>query len=59
MVYIVVQRLILYSYTFEAVGISFDQLSYFASEAEGFITVTLISSLSFDFPYSIAISLLQ
>ena len=39
--------------------ISFDQPSYFASEIEGFMTVTLISSQPVEFPYSISISLLQ
>lgn len=49
----------LYSYTFVAVDISFDQPSYFASEIEGFMTVTLVSSVPVEFPYSITISLLQ
>lgn len=45
--------------TFVAVDISFDQSSYFASETEGFMTVTLVSSQPVEFPYSIAVSLLQ
>ena len=44
---------------FVAVEISFSQSSYFASEAQGFMTVTLISSLPVDFPYSIIISMEQ
>ena len=44
---------------FVAVDISFDQSSYFASETQGFMNVTLVSSQPVDFPYSIVISLQQ
>ena len=38
-----------------AVDISFDQSSYYASETQGFMNVTLVSSQPVDFPYSIVI----
>ena len=44
---------------FVAVAISFLQSSYFASEAQRFMNVTLVSSVPVDFPYSIAILTIQ
>ena len=44
---------------FVAVGISFDQSSYYASEAQDFMNVSLVSSQPVDFPYSIVILLQQ
>lgn len=44
---------------FVAVTISFGQSSYFASETQGFMNVTLISSLPVDVPYNIVVIMLQ
>ena len=44
---------------FVAVDISFRQRNYFASEAQGFMNITLESSVPINFPYSVAILTLQ
>ena len=48
-----------YSIVFVAVDISFRQRSYFASETQGFMNVTLESSVPVNFPYTITIITLQ
>ena len=50
---------IYYFIVFVAVDISFRQRNYFASEAQGFMNITLESSVPINFPYSVAILTLQ
>ena len=47
--------ILLYFVLFVAVAISFGQSSYFASEAQRFMNITLVSSVPVDFPYDVVI----
>ena len=55
LIYLYSMGVLLYFVVFVAVAISFGQSSYFASEAQRFMNITLVSSVPVDFPYDIVI----